>query len=497
MWFVPSERPTREQLIALAKSDPEAIADLVLMLWDRVELLEARVRELERNSRNSSKPPSLDRGNFNPPPKPKSLRKTTGRKPGGQAGHAGETLCQSGTPERIVEHRLESGARCPNCGALLGAGAGELHAGDCERRQVFELPAIRVEILEHRAERRACPKCGTTVMAAFPAGVDSPVQYGESVRAAAIYLNVRQMIPYARCTEFFADLFGCPISQGTLANFLRRAGAGARMAMGPVREQLRQAKTAHADETGCRVGGKLHWLHVFSTAKLTSYHIDPRRGAEGMDRFGMLGDFKGRLVHDFLSGYYRFGCEHFLCAAHLLRELTYLKEQMDQPWAGKMIELLLEAKDLAERECGRAEGSRRVIGERTNLRINLRYAEVVLEGLALNPEPPDPPPGRRGRIKRGKALNLLIRLEERYEEIMGFFEYPGVPFDNNQAERDLRMMKVREKISGTFRSEEHASAFCDLRAILSTATKQGLGLLRTLAELLRSPADLGEKLARG
>lgn len=160
-----------------------------------------------------------------------------------------------------------------------------------------------------------------------------------------------------------------------------------------------------------------------------------------------------------------------------------------------MIDLLLAAKDLAERECSRPEGSRRVIGERTNLRINLRYADIVLEGLAMNPEPTPPPPGTRGRIKRSKALNLLIRLEERYEEIMGFFENPGVPFDNNQAERDLRMMKLREKISGTFRSESHPEAFCELRSVLSTAAKQGQGRLGTLAELIRSPENLGKKLA--
>jgi transposase len=216
-----------------------------------------------------------------------------------------------------------------------------------------------------------------------------------------------------------------------------------------------------------------------------------------MNRIGLLGRFKGRLVHDFLSGYYLFECLHQLCAAHLLRELIYLEEQMDQPWAGEMIALLLEAKDLAERERSRSKGIRRVIGERTRQRINVRYAEIVLEGLALNPEPPAPPPGTRGRIKRSKALNLLIRLEERHEEIMGFFEHPGVPFDNNQAERDLRMMKVREKISGTFRSEDHATAFCDLRAVLSSATKQGRDLIDTIVELLRTPHRLGNALARG
>ncbi len=361
----------------------------------------------------------------------------------------------------------------------------------------FELPAIRVEVVEHRAERRVCPDCMTTVTAVFPAEVTSPVQYGESIQAAAVYFNVRQMIPYARCAELFTELFACSLSQGTRANFIKRAGAKAIVAMEPVREKLVEADIAHADETGCRVGCKLRWLHVFSTAKLTSYHIDTKRGGEGMNRIGLLGRFTGRLVHDFLSGYYLFECLHQLCAAHLLRELIYLKEQMDQPWAGKMIELLLDAKDLAERERSRVEGAKHVIGDRTRRRITVRYAEIILEGLALNPEPPAPPPGTRGRVKRSKALNLLIRLEERYEEIMGFFEYPGVPFDNNQAERDLRMMKVREKISGTFRSEGHAEAFCNLRAVLSPATKQGRNVLDTLVELLRSPGALGEKLARG
>ena len=494
---MPSERPSREQLIALAKSDPEAIADLVLKLWDRVDSLEARVRELERNSRNSSRPPSSDRGSFTPPPKPRSLRDKSGRKPGGQDGHVGETLLQSDCPDRIVEHRLGADVTCPACGGPLKGDSGELHGESCERRQVFELPAIRVEVVEHRAERRVCRDCATTVTAAFPAGVNSPVQYGESIQAAAVYFNVRQMIPYARCAELFSELFACSLSQGTLANFVKRAGAKAAVAMEPVREKLVEADIAHADETGCRVGGKLHWLHVFSTATLTSYHIDTKRGGEGMNRIGLLGRFTGRLLHGFLSGYYLFECLHQLCAAHLLGELIYLKEQMDQPWAGNMIQLLLDAKDLAERERSRVEGAKHVIGDRTRRRIAVRYAEIVLEGLALNPEPPAPPPGTRGRVKRSKALNLLIRLEERYEEIMGFFEYPGVPFDNNQAERDLRMMKVREKISGTFRSEGHAEAFCDLRAVLSSATKQGENLLDTLVDLLRSPDVLGEKLARG
>ncbi len=235
---------------------------------------------------------------------------------------------------------------------------------------------------------------------------------------------------------------------------------------------------------------------MFSTTKLTSYHIDAKRGHEGMNRPGLLERFKGKLVHDFLSSYHRLPCRHFLCAAHLLRELTYLHEQMDQPWAKDMIELLLEAKKLREREGARGATARRVIGEKTRQRICGRYCEIVLAGLAINPEPPSAPK-RRGRVKRSKALNLLIRLEDRYEEIMGFFEYEGIPFDNNQAERDLRMMKTREKISGTFRTGEHSTLFADLRSVISTARKQSRNLLVTLAQMLHTPEVLGNSLVVG
>jgi transposase len=215
-----------------------------------------------------------------------------------------------------------------------------------------------------------------------------------------------------------------------------------------------------------------------------------------MERMGLLPRYRGCLVHDFLSAYYRFGnCSHFLCNAHLLRELTYIHEEMDQPWAADMIELLLEAKGLSDRQKSLPEGSRRVIGEKRLKRIQMSYCRIVLEGYGINPEPPPPPKPKRGRVKRSKPLNLLIRLEQRYEEIMGFFEYDHVPFDNNQAERDLRMMKVREKISGTFRSDSHAKAFCDIRSIISSARKQSRGIIQTLATLFESPLALGKQLA--
>ena len=233
---------------------------------------------------------------------------------------------------------------------------------------------------------------------------------------------------------------------------------------------------------------------------LTSFHIDPKRGIEGMNRIGLLGRFEGSLIHDFLSSYYKFSCMHFLCAAHLLRELIYLLEVMDQKWAQEMIDLLLEAKQLREREDSRPENSRHVIGDKTRQRIRNRYSQIVETGLKLNPEPERPKPKKgekkkTGPIKRSKALNLLRRLDKRYEEIMGFFEQEGIPFDNNLSERDLRMMKVREKISGTFRGEAHPSAFADIRSVISTTLKQSRNVLHDLKLLFRAPEDLGRDLA--
>lgn len=493
-------RPTREQLIELAKRDPEAIADLVLMLWDRVEALEAKVAALERNSRSSSKPPSSDKGNFTNPPKPKSLRGKSGKKPGGQPGHRGDTLRQTATPDYVKDYRLADAARCPKCGTALPVTACEnpLERDSCECRQVFELPAIRIEITEHRAEKIVCKQCATVVTAAFPPEASAPASYGPGVRAAAIYLGSYQLVPYQRLAEMFAELFNCPLSQGTLANFVRGGGENARAAMLPVRDALLGATTAHADETGCTVKGKRHWLHVFSTSSLSHFHIDAKRGAQAMERGGLIPNFPGNLIHDGLGAYNTFtDCDHYSCNAHIQRELVYLHEEMDQAWAKDMIALLLEAKGLADREKTRAQGSRRVIGERTRGRIMSRYTDIVLEGFALNPEPPPPPPGKRGRLKRGKALNMLRRFDTHPLEIMGFFINPDVPYDNNQAERDLRMMKVREKISGTFRSGTHGRAFCDIRSIISSARKQSMAMLESLAWLVTSPVALGKKLASG
>lgn len=218
-----------------------------------------------------------------------------------------------------------------------------------------------------------------------------------------------------------------------------------------------------------------------------------------MERMGLIPHFRGVLIHDCLGAYFTFlMCWHGLCNAHLQRELTYLFEELDQTWAAIMIELLLKAKDLAEREVAREEGSRRIIGE-GRLEKMLKSYDAILElGYSQNPEPPPNPKGQRGKVARGKALNLLDRFAKYREEILGFFLYPGLyPYDNNLAERDVRMTKVREKISGTFRSEEHAEGLCGIRSIISSGRKQGRSMLATLSDLVTRPSELGLSLAQG
>lgn len=495
---MPNERPDRDKLIEKAKENPEEFVDLFLALWDRCEKLERRLSELERNSRNSSKPPSSDRGNLSsqPKPKPKSQRKGSKRKRGGQPGHKGNTLKQVEHPDHVVEHRFDSQSRCSKCGAPLSESGCDRQC-EPEKRQVFELPAIRLEVTEHRAERTVCAACETLNTATFPQGVNAPAQYGPNLRATAIYLGSYQLVPYRRLGEIFADLFECPISEGTLANFVKEGGRQAVRAMQTVRSLIKQSDTMHCDETGCRLHGQRNWLHVASTKIYTCFMIHAKRGFEALETMGLLVGYTGKIVHDFWSSYYRYAeCEHFLCNAHLLRDLTYLHEEMDQAWAKDMIELLLEAKKLRDCEKDRPPDSPPIIGEETRDRIQTRYMEIVAAGYATNPEP-ELVPGKRGKPGRGKILNLLTRLEWRYEEIMGFFEYDNVPFDNNQAERDLRMMKTREKISGTFRSDEHAAAFCDIRSIISTLKKQGLGVMAGIAEMLRNPGQMFADQVKG
>lgn len=469
-----SSRPSRAELLRLAKQDPEAIVDLLLSLYDRVEKLEAELAELKRNSRNSSKPPSSDRNNPNKPPKDKGRKRK--RRPGGQKGHQGHTLKQVDNPDHVIIHKLSG--PCKHCGANFG----DLKSESYEARQVFDLPEkIELEVTEHRAESGECPCCGKPVKAEFPEAVQAPVQYGDRIQALVIYLHVYQLLPCERLSELCKDVFNCPMSPGTVANFLKKAGARAGPIAESIKERIRQSEWIHCDETGTNLFGKNHWLHVASTPEFAYFHIDRKRGREALDRMGILHGYEGWVVHDFYSSYYQFEeCFHGLCNAHHLRDLIYIEEDLGQEWAGELIELLLEAKKLKDRE--RAGGRR--VSERTMAKLKRRYDAILRRGYEQNPEP-EVPSGKRGRPKRGKALNLLDRLWYRFEEVLAFLYY-DIPFDNNEAERDLRMMKTKQKISGCFRSAPHAEAFASVRSIITSAKKKAVNILQILSVTLRN-----------
>lgn len=432
----------------------------------RAEVAALRAR-LALDSRNSSKPPSSDGPGGTP--KPKSQRTSSGRKPGGQAGHPGHTLPLVDAPDAVQVH---APAHCPGCGRSLA----DTPAVQRERRQVVDLPPVKAYVVEHQAEIKCCPGCGAETTGVFPEGVTAPVQYGPGLATVGVYLNQEQLLPLERTCETLADLFGCPIAEGTLERMVGDCHERLAETEALIKQGVAEADVAHFDETGVRIAGKTRWLHVASTPGLTYYAAHPKRGREAMDAVGVLPAFRGRAVHDGLSSYWQFeGCEHALCNAHHLRELTFVEEELGQPWAGDLKALLREIKHAVDE--ARGQGMIALPPE-VRQAFGLRYDAVLEAGGAANP-PPEAT-GQRGRPKRGKAGSLVARLRERKGAVLAFMEDFQVPFDNNQAERDLRMVKVRQKISGCFRTPEGAQRFCRIRGYISTLRKQEMSVLSGL-----------------
>jgi len=443
-----------------------------------IATLEARVAKLERrlgkDSSNSSKPPSSD-----------GLRKPTrtqrhageraegGRQPGKQPGASGAHLAQVPQPDEMIGHVPD---RCQGCGAEL---ADAVVVG-VEARQVFDLPPLRLAVAEHRAERRRCA-CGTTTQAVFPAQARAAACYGPGVRALCCYLLVHQHLPVDRAAQLLADVLGTPVSTGTLAAVLAEGAAGLAGFVQVVGERLAAAEVAHFDETGARVAGRLHWVHSASTSLLSLFTVHAKRGKVAMDAAGVLPGFHGVAVHDGWSPYWRYQVTHALCGAHLLRELDAVTEEPGQGWAAGMAELLADAKTQADR--AREAGAERV-DDGLHERLMARYQRLLADGHAANP-PPRPRRRRRGRVRRSPAANLLGRLDRHQVEVLRFLDDLRVPFDNNQAERDLRMVKLQQKISGCWRTLDGAQVFLTVRGYVSTARKHGMNPLAVLRQLFQ------------
>jgi transposase len=440
----------------------------IQQLTTQVEQLVRRVQQLEdqlaKNSRNSGKPPSSD-GLKKPSPKPSQPRQKGKRASGGQPGHRGHTLEMRMMPDQIIRHELRT---CSTCQCDLT----HEPVARISTRQVFDLPQIALQVTEHQVEHKHCPGCHQTVRAEFPDDVRQPTQYGVRFKSLLSYLSVYHLLPLRRIQELCDDLFGQPISQGTLVNALKALSQSIQPSLDRIETGLLQSKVAHADETSLRVAGKNHWLHVLSTPWLTGYAVDPQRGATALRKINLLPRFRGTLVHDAYKSYFSFTlCAHALCNAHLLRELTFLHEEHQQAWAADMKVLLLTIKAAIEAN---------TLDDEQTSHFEIQYRAIVERGLDQNPPAPTQP--NRRRTRQSTAYNLLQRLQTHRRSILAFMNDPHVPFDNNLAERDIRMMKVKLKVAGCFRTLAGAQQFARIRSYVSTARKQGVALFQALVD---------------
>ena len=463
----------REMISRIYDQGREAVIEyferLLIEMQEVSRRQEERIKALEnqvsKDSHNSNKPPSSDGLQRTP----KSLRVKSDRPSGGQQGHPGTTLKMVATPDHVVVHPVH---RCRRCGHSLEQVAAAGH----EKRQVFDLPRLRVEVTEHQVEIKNCSHCGIATTSAFPDSVSKASQYGDYVKAFSIYLMQQHLVPFKRTTELLHDLFGCTITEGSLHNWTQQAYRTLQPAEEAVKEQLRQAPVVNADETGIFCEHKLQWLHAASTPKFTHYALHEKRGNEATDAIGILPQFKGRLIHDFWESYLKYeNCLHGFCNIHIIRELTAVVEYDHQRWAQELIDLLRHINKYAQR----AMELKEVLHPRTILRYLQQYDAIVQRGLRRNPRDRGSP-HKRGRKKQSKARNLLERLREYRDGILAFMHDAQVPFTNNLAERDIRMTKVKQKISGTFRSRVGADGFCRIRGYISTVKKNGLNVFDAL-----------------
>ena len=462
--------PSKDQLIEALRAENAA--------------LKARIAELERrlglNSSNSGKPPSSD--GLKKPVRVSSLRERSGKKPGGQKGHKGETLRQVADPDDVVNHYPPA---CSTCGLGLDPKTSVGH----NARQVFDLPQPQpLVVTEHRAHDCECTACGAKTRALFPDGVNAPVQYGARITAFVIYLLHFQLLPENRLAALMADLFGVKLAAATIARMSRTYAERLQGFVETVRDLVAGAPVKHMDETGFRIGGKTQWLHVASTALLTFYRVCAKRGS-------LLANVVGIVVHDHWKPYYTIeGVLHALCNAHHLRELKALVEIEKEEWAHKMQRLLRRACHVTNSARERGVPLR----PRLIACFERRYDAILAEGLAFH-EAQLPlvravikgGGKRRGRAPRRTGHNLLLRLAKRKEDTLRFLRDPTVPFTNNQAERDARMMKLRQKISGGFRSLQGAMDFALIRSFFSTARKQDWNIIDALS---RDPSNLAKSL---
>jgi transposase len=468
---------TRPDLLQLSVAEKDtlitALFDQLDALVQTIQVMQARIDALEgrlgKDSHNSHKPPSSDGFGKKPP---KSLRDPSGRKPGGQQGHGGSTLKFTKHPDVIVEHPLQ--LRCDQCGQGL-----QTQGLTPIRRQVFDLVKPVVQVTEHRGYETHCT-CGKHHSSRFPVEAAAPVQYGPVIKGTLVYLTQQQLLPMARTAQLVQDLYGVKLSTGTVQASIGQAAQQLIVSYEQIAQAIRVMPVVHFDETGQRAEARLRWLHVASTAELTWYFTHDKRGQLAMDDAQILPRFRGVAVHDGWASYRDYDCTHALCNAHHLRELIYLEETTQQPWTRKMIDFLRAAK----KETDEATSEGLPIGPRRLGNLRRAYDAILSEGEKDNPLSCIRKRAR-GRVKQTPAVNLLKRLRQHSDDVLRFLGDLTVPFDNNQAERDIRMPKLKQKTSGCFRTVAGADAFAVIRSYVATLRKQGRNVFEALTGVFR------------
>jgi len=453
-----AKRDKKTDVSHLDSSDKTVIIHL---LQEQINLLEEKNKrlatklkvlegKLSKNSSNSSKPPSSDKNNSGKKPKKTtSSRKKSGKKPGGQPGHKGSTLEMSAKPDEIITLPVDS---CIACNRGLKSASADL-----EKRQVFEIPEPQMWVTEYQAEVKYCKHCDCTTVACFPDDVTHTAQYGPRAKSLMVYLAQYQLLPYKRASEFFKTIYNHRISEGTIVNAVNALSNRLETVEGQIKNLLMKSKVAHADETGANINGNKQWLHTVGTTELTHYAIHKKRGRIATEDIGILPEFEGTLIHDHWKSYFTYeDMQHGLCNAHHIRELRFIYEHHHIKWAKKISDLLIEINRHKEKLLAKnKQYTKRQIKEYQDcydkILTNARHEQA-----------------RRGTID---SSNLLKRLKNYKSEVLLFMTDMQVPFTNNLSEQDIRMMKVKQKISGCFRNIVGGENFCRIRSVISTAKK--------------------------
>ena len=461
------------------RAENKRLREETVQLREEIARLGQRIKELEavlgQNSRNSNWPSSRDKSRKKKK-RTRSLRQKSDKKAGGQPGHQGETLTMRADPNHIRPHRPD---KCTHCQCPFEL---EQEPVRITRRQVIDIPPIQVEVTEHRCETYRCTHCGEETSGTFPQDVTNPIQYGPRIKQASVYLKTEQLLPYDRTRQCLADMFQVQLSPGTLQNVVKKTAKQLKPVVEKIKEKIIESDVVHFDESGFYIGGQRHWLHSAGTEQYTFYYPHRHRGRKGTDAADILPQYQGQAIHDNWPTYWLYKeCEHGLCNSHHLRELTAVEENDEQRWARRFITLLLSAKQAVA--VAKEEGLEELPPAKIE-QIERIYGRLIAHALQAN-QPPEGgwPTGKRGRPKKTKPRNLAERLRDRQAAVLAFVYDFKVPFDNNLAERDIRMLKVQQKISGCFRSEEGAHDFCIIRSYISTMRKQSINVWEALGSV--------------